>query len=105
MAEVPEHIKEIIKKLVLEAKTDNITIEKAILFGSYAKGTNHEYSDIDVAVVSNDFEGIRLFDNIKLIDAALKASIDLETHPYRPEDFNEDNPFVKEILEYGIRII
>ena len=105
MVEIPNNIKEIVNKFVLEAKKDNITISQAVLFGSYAKGTNHEYSDIDVAVVSDDFIGIRIHDNIKLINAALKASIDLETHPYRPEDFNESNPFVKEILETGIRII
>ncbi len=105
MAEVSDNIKEIVKKFILEAKKDNINIIQAVLFGSYAKGTNHEYSDIDLAVVSKDFEGKRLFDNIKLINAALKSSIDLETHPFRPEDFTEDNPFVKEILSYGIRII
>jgi predicted nucleotidyltransferase len=105
MAQIPDKIIEIINNLILEAKLDNITINKAILFGSYAKGTNHEYSDIDVAVVSNDFQGIRFYDNCKLSKSKIKASIDLETHPYRPEDFTEDNPFVKEILETGIRII
>jgi len=30
---------------------------------------------------------------------------DIETHPYRPEDSNENNPFVKEILDNGIRIV
>ncbi|MBM2815480.1 MAG: nucleotidyltransferase [Ignavibacteria bacterium] len=105
MAQIPNEIIQIIKKFVFEAKADNITIEKAVLFGSYAKGTNHEFSDIDLAVVSNDFEGIRFYDNRKLSHSKLIASIDLETHPYRPEDFTEDNPFVKEILEHGIRII
>jgi len=105
MAQIPNRIIEIIKNFVIEAKIDNITIEKAFLFGSYAKGTNHEYSDIDIAVVSDDFQGIRFYDNEKLSRSKVDTSIDLETHPYRPEDFNEDNPFVKEILETGIRII
>ena len=105
MAQIPDKIIEIIKKFILEAKSDNISIEQAILFGSYAKGTNHEYSDIDVAVVSNEFQGIRFYDNRKLSKSKLKTSIDLETHPFRPEDFTEDNPFVKEIIETGIRIL
>lgn len=105
MAEISDKIKNLIKKFVDEAKKDNISISQAFLFGSYAKGTNHEYSDIDVAVVSLDFEGIRYYDNQKLFDARYNTSIDLETHPYRPEDFTEDNPFVREILETGIRII
>lgn len=105
MVEVPDKLNQLILKFVSEAKKDNINISQAILFGSYANGTNHEFSDIDLAVVSNDFEGIRLFDNIKLVDATLRTSIDIETHPYRPEDFTPDNLFVKEILDNGIRII
>ena len=105
MVKIPNQIVAIIQQFVLEALKLNIKISQAVLFGSYAKGTNHEYSDIDVAVVSDDFEGIRFYDNQKLFDAKYNTSIDLELHPYRPEDFTEDNPFVKEILETGIRII
>ena len=28
-----------------------------LLFGSYVNGNPHEYSDIDIAVICNDFEG------------------------------------------------
>lgn len=104
MAEIPIEIMNIINQFLIEAENDNIPIKEAILFGSYAKGIANKYSDIDLAVVSEKFEGIRLFDNIKLDKAVLKTSYDLETHPFRPEDFNEDNPFVKEILKEGIRI-
>lgn len=105
MAQISDKITGIIKKFVEEASKDNIQISQAILFGSYAKGTNHELSDIDLAVVSEDFDGISFYDCQKLNDAMLRTSIDIETHPYRPEDFTSDNPFVQEILEYGIRIV
>lgn len=105
MAQIPAKIVEIIKRFVENASKDNISISEVILFGSYAKGTNHEWSDIDIAVVSKDFEGVSFFDNQKLTNAMLKTSIDIETHPYRPEDFTLENPFVEEILKYGIRII
>jgi predicted nucleotidyltransferase len=105
MAQVDDKIIQIIKKLVEEAKLDNISISQAILFGSHAIGTNHEYSDIDVAVVSDNFEGNSFYDNQKLIDAMLRTSVDIETHPYRPEDFTEDDPFVQEILKNGIRVV
>jgi predicted nucleotidyltransferase len=104
MVKIPDQIVEIIKQFIDEARKDNINITDAILFGSYAKGTYNEYSDIDLAVVSDDFEGNCFYDNRKIRRSKLKASYDLETHTYRPEEFNEDNPFVKEILEYGIRI-
>ncbi len=105
MAKIPDEIKEIIHKFVEEASKDNIHISKAILFGSYANGTNTEWSDIDLAVVSEDFEGIKFYDSKKLNKAILNSSIDLELHTYRPEEFNADNPFVKEIFKTGISIV
>jgi predicted nucleotidyltransferase len=105
MVEIPDKIKKLIKKFIDAAQEDNISISQAVLFGSYAKGTNHKWSDIDLAVVSDDFEGIRFYDNQKLFYAKDNSSFEIEPHPYRPEDFTEDNPFVKEILAHGIRII
>lgn len=105
MAEVPAEIINIIMKFIEEAGKEDIIIGKAYLFGSYAKGTPGKWSDIDIAVISDSFEGKRFQDNIKLSKPKLQTSIDLETHPFRPEDFNENNLFVKEILKTGVRII
>jgi predicted nucleotidyltransferase len=105
MVKIPNQIIDSIKKFVTEAEKINIHFQRVVLFGSYAKGTNHEWSDIDVAVVSESFEGIRFYDNLKLSKPVIHSNIDIETHPYRPEDFNEDNPFVSEILKYAIQIV
>ena len=35
----------------------------------------------------------------------LGVSCDIETIPFRPEDFVVDDPFVQEILETGMRLI
>ena len=105
MVKIPDKIIEIIKDFVKQAEFHNVTIQKAVLFGSYAKGTNHEWSDIDLAVVSEDFEGIRINDSQLLFEPIIQTSVDIEPHTYRPEDFNEEDPFVKEILKHGVRII
>jgi uncharacterized protein len=105
MAQVNAKILDIIRRFILEATKYNIHIQQAVLFGSYAKGTNNEWSDIDIAIVSSDFIGLRYLDNQKVSRPKLNISYDLETHPFRPEDFNEDNPFVKEILSSGVRIL
>lgn len=105
MAQIPDEIKKIILKFIEEAKKDDISIVHAVLFGSYARGTNNELSDIDLAVVSDDFKGVKFYDSKKLNKAMLRTSIDIETHTYRPEEFTEDDPFVAEILKHGIRII
>lgn len=79
-------------------------LRAAFLFGSYARGNSREYSDIDLAIVSDKFEGSRFFDKKKINKYLLGASADLEIHPFRTDEFTEDNPFVKEILETGIKL-
>ena len=87
-----------------QSVSQEFRVRDVYLFGSYAQGTAREYSDIDVAIVSDDFFGER-FDDVKtLIKFMLKSSIDIEIHPFKTEDFTPDNPFVEEILRTGKRI-
>lgn len=104
MDKIPNNIKDLIKRLIEEAEKNKIHILEAFLFGSYANGTFSEYSDIDLALVSDDFEGIRFNDNMKLMRSILNVSSDFETHPFRLSDFTPENPFVAEILKRGIRV-
>ncbi len=93
-----------IKRLIAALGEENINVERAILFGSYARGTATEWSDIDVALVSPDFSGNRFDDNCRIMKAKLRINARLETHPYTSEDFL-DFPFVRdEILEHGIEV-
>jgi predicted nucleotidyltransferase len=41
-----------------ESLETGIRIEAIVLYGSYARGTAYDQSDIDIAVVSPDFEGL-----------------------------------------------
>ncbi|OGU81668.1 MAG: hypothetical protein A2499_16170 [Stygiobacter sp. RIFOXYC12_FULL_38_8] len=79
-------------------------LKSVYLFGSYANGKAKEYSDVDLAVVSDEFEGSRFFDKKKLNKYILQTSTDLEVHPFRTDDFTEDNPFAKEIMQTGLKI-
>jgi predicted nucleotidyltransferase len=85
--------------------SDEYPIKAAYLFGSYAKGNARDYSDVDLAVVSDKFEGSRFFDKKKLNKYILKTSTDLEIHPFNTMDFTEDNPFAKEIIQTGLKIV
>jgi len=104
MAKIPDKVTLIIKQFLKELNKEDIKVEQAILFGSYAQGTFNDWSDIDLAVVSKAFEGERFKDRSKIRRIKLMVSSDLEPIPYKPEDFNLDNPFVKRIMETGIRV-
>jgi uncharacterized protein len=93
-----------INSFVEYLEKDNIQIQQIYLFGSQAKGKFNEYSDIDLALVSQNFCGVRFKDNETIIKKTPSIFSMIETHPYRPEDFTTDNPFVEEILRTGIKL-
>jgi len=104
MDKIPDVIKETINKFFEEVKNENLSIDQAFLFGSYAKGNYNKYSDIDIAIISNDFVGNNFLDSRLLDNAIFKSSIDIEVHTFRPDDFSKQSPLVMEILKSGFRI-
>lgn len=105
MAQVPKEIIANIQKFIDLVEKSGIHIDKAILFGSYAKGLQNMWSDIDLALVSKNFEENRYYDLDKLVDACFAIDTNIAPLPYKTEDFTTDDLFVKEILKYGIQII
>ena len=79
-------------------------IEGIILFGSYAKGTQNEDSDIDIAVISSDFKNI-IQDGADLIGLTWKIDTRIEPHPIKTEDYeNITTPFIQEVINTGIKV-
>ena len=80
---------------------EHIKLEKVILYGSFVKGQPHIDSDIDVAVVSPDFTGDRLEDQLKLMRFRRQVDLRIEPIPFLPEDFIPADPLAKEIMDTG----
>ena len=96
-------IMESIKKYI-EKISQYYKIEAIILFGSYAKGTENEDSDIDIAIISSDFNDI-IEDGAKLIGLTWKIDTRIEPHPITTEDYQKvSNPFVREVVDTGIKV-
>lgn len=97
--DIADSINKFIEKI---KKQYNITA--IILFGSYAKGTENENSDIDIAVVSDDFEDIC---DCMAVLMGMTWDIDarIEPHPIATKDYeNISNPFIKEVIDTGIKV-
>jgi len=96
---------EIVKRYLEEIKKDKIKIDEAYLYGSYARGTAHEDSDIDVIVVSPDFTDSRFDNSVRLMK--YRRGIDLWISPfgYRPENFKDACLIPAEAMRNGIRIV
>ncbi len=95
-----------IKQFAGEIKESGIHLRKVMLFGSYAKESQHKWSDIDDALVADEFQGIG-FEDTGLFSKVLigHPHLNIQPHTYNTKDFNASkDPFVKEILKTGIEV-
>ncbi len=104
MAERDDSIKKVIKAYLEAITQKNINVEKAYLFGSYARGRAEDSSDIDIAIISKDFSGERFIDRRLIVPLRREIDRRLEPIPYHPDNFKENDPLVLEILQNGIEI-
>ena len=81
---------------------DYFDLNQVYLFGSYAKETNKEDSDIDVAIVVNQLTG-DYFSTTPLI-WKLRRQIDDRIEPILIEKDNDKGGFLDEIRKHGIEI-
>jgi predicted nucleotidyltransferase len=100
-----ESIKEDVVNYVKDVKKA-MPIDRAYLYGSYAKGTAERDSDVDLCFFSHTFDDD---DTIKIVTKLLGLSgkyqnIDVEPHVFNTAELENDNPFVKEILRTGVEL-
>jgi len=70
-----------------------------ILFGSYVNGTPHEWSDIDIAIIINDFQGNWLETASMLCGLSWKVSLDIE--PHLLDETCDRSGFVAHVIKTG----
>ena len=98
----------ITKKYSLIAET--YKPEQFVLFGSRAKGNAKEYSDIDIILVSNEFEKTRFVNRAQDFIYKIKPrDVHIDVLCYTPNEIekilNGPTFFVKEAIATGIHII
>ena len=97
---------ETVRNYAHEIETNGIHLRMVILYGSFAKGTQHEWSDIDVALVADEFSGF-YFDDADLFGYVpiKKPYVRIEAKTYPTEYFRQSDPFIEEIKKDGIVIL
>ena len=101
---IKKEIADIIEKYIAIIKA-NYDVVAIILFGSYEKGTEHEDSDIDIAVITDDIKTDTFDEEVKM--TLLRRTIDsrIEPHIITVADYeNDETPFVVEVKNTGIKV-
>jgi len=95
-----EQVKSTVKKYA-EAIKEDINPYALYLFGSFAKGTANENSDIDIAVVLQNFKGDTLKTIAMLYRKKIPIDLRIEPHIFNLED---NDPFLDEIIKTGEKV-
>ena len=86
-------------------KEHKLSIAQAYLYGSYAKNRQRDWSDIDVAIVSKNFN-----DRIDPLDYLFSRRRDIDVDRgiepvgFHPKNFVLESPLVWEIKTTGIKM-
>ncbi len=92
--EIENYIKVLIK--------NKINPEKIILYGSFAKGTTHPYSDIDIAVISDQFGKDEIEELMNLARLTIDVSDRIEAIPLTNNNLKlKYHSLIGEIKKYG----
>jgi len=104
VAKVDASVIKIVQKFISRLEKDGIHIESAYLFGSYARGAELTWSDIDVAIIASNISDDRLDERIRFTKLSSAIDSRIEPVPFKPETFVDEDPLVWEIKKEGILI-
>ena len=101
---INKEIDNILDKYIAIVK-ENYDVVAIILFGSYAKGTENEDSDIDIAIITDDIKTDKFDEEVKLTLLRRKIDNRIEPHIISINDYeNDETPFVVEVKNTGIKV-
>jgi predicted nucleotidyltransferase len=93
-----ESVREIAVKYAEEVRKE-LNPDTIILFGSYVNGKPHEWSDIDIAVVFNNYQGDWLETTSMLSRLTRLVSINIE--PHLLDQACDESGFVEYVMGTG----
>ena len=92
-------------RVYVEDVRRHLPVDRAYLFGSYAKGMADERSDVDVAFFLRDYGGKTRFDiGVQLLKFCRLYKSYFEPLVFETSEMDRGNPFVNEILRTGVEI-
>ena len=98
-------VKNQVLKYLSFVEEEGFKMEQAIVFGSWAKGSQKAWSDIDLCLVSKKFKGDTFDQSVKLASLAHELGFFIEPHLYYPTDLKDKfDPLAEEIRKHGILV-
>jgi predicted nucleotidyltransferase len=104
LAKTGQEVEGIIKAYLSTLSELGVRAERALLYGSYARGLAREESDIDLIVVSEDFEGMNIRERLEVLGmSAARIMQPVQARGYTPQEIEsgDKDPFLVEVLAHS----
>jgi len=104
MVKAATDVRDIIKRYIDKLQQD-IKVQRVILYGSYARGNPREESDIDIAVISDDFARMSWVHRQEFLGVRM---LGCDTHlapiGYTFQEYlhPQEDPFLEDIVRTGV---
>jgi len=97
-----ETVVKTIKDFIRAIELQSIRIQKVVLYGSYAMGNPHEGSDIDLVVISPDFQNLGYWERIEILsEAVFQVFAPIEAVAMTPTEWENRNSLIAEFAAAG----
>lgn len=97
--------RDVVQNFAKKVASSGIPVSDAILFGSWARGTATDNSDIDICIVSPKLGKDWVSEMVYLRKLALGIDSRIEPIPLNPQDMHDKfHPLACEINKFGIKI-
>ena len=95
----------LVKQFAADVRSEGVHLRKIFLFGSFAQNKQHRFSDVDVALVADEFQGFVFNDLDLFIKTKIKKSYSrIQVQTFSTAYFNKGDSFIDEIKRTGIEI-
>lgn len=103
---VKERIREVVELIKDFLKDRKISVYRIIAFGSFVKGNYTKDSDLDIAIISQDFDGKDIFQKaemLKGLEWALveKFMLPFDIIPVSLKEWQQDSSLVVDFVKEG----
>lgn len=95
-------ILDILRQFKALLECHKVHVDRLILFGSWAQGTQQEGSDIDVVVISKDFSGKDYWGRISIIsDVIYQLLAPIQAVAMTPQEWESKESPIYDVARYG----
>lgn len=102
---ISKKLEQTIREYIELLKKDKMPIQRVVLFGSYAKGKQNSWSDVDLCVVSPAFKDSWQTTQYLWQKLPRDSKFILEPVGYTPKDFKDESSLINQIKKTGVKII